>query len=1059
MQNKGAIWFFTILLALACLYQISFSFVTASFERKATDAAQLRVDSVQAVRGEELSQLDRSLLLEEYKTEYLTAHADEEIYPIFGYTYTESKSKQLNLGLDLAGGMSVTLEVSLPDLVLNLSNNPNNQNLREAVSVARERQMETQRDFITLFGEVWEEKYPDTKLATVFHSRENRERFPREATNAQILTKLQDEAKEAINSTEKILRTRIDKFGVASPTIQKQQFTGRILVELPGVSDKERVRNQLRSTANLEFWNTFENPEILGLLDQANSLLSERYYPDEEESDGLIDTDTLSVSDDTDADILTPAEEDTAETEEDTASADELDLASAEESLFDDAGTQDTAEADLGETLTEDEQLRQIPLFSKLSPAIDQNGSAMRGPVVGFAQLTDTAAINKMLAEPFVQDILPRDLRLLWSAKPDARSGNLMQLYAIKVDTRDGRPPLDGGVIVDASQQYDMTGRVEVEMVMNSEGARKWKEITSAASSQSPKRSVAIVLDDYVYSAPVVQSEIPTGRSSISMGQGTTAEQIEEALDLANLLKAGALPAPANIVDESIVGPTLGQQNINDGLTSFAVALVIVLVYMIFYYSKAGVVSNVALLANLFFLIGALASLQAALTLPGIAGLVLTMGMAVDANVLIYERVREELREGRSIKAALKEGYGKAYSAIIDANLTTMLTAIVLVIFGTGPIKGFATVLIIGILTSLFTAIFITRLIFERRLEKGKTLSFAMNWSKNILVNANYQFIKKRNIGYIVSGILVAVCVISMATRGFNLGVDFSGGRTYTVRFDQTADLDQIRGELTDAFVDEETGRKLAPEVKTYGAANQVRITTKYMVESTAENADQQVEAALSSGLDNINVPYEIVESRRVDASISEDFQASSTLAVVFSLLIIFLYIVFRFKKWPYGVGAILSMAHDVILILGVYSLLHGLLPFSLEIDQAFIAAILTVIGYSVNDTVIIFDRIREYIQDHRKEPMGSVVNKAVNSTLTRTLNTAMTTLVVLIAIFIFGGESIRGFVFALTLGVIVGTYSSIFVAAPIVVDLTDKTGVSLEEGEEEKEKKAVPVA
>lgn len=1040
MQNKGAIWLFTILLTLACLYQISFSFVTSSFENEAEEYAAVKVDSVRAATEGELEMLEETMLFDKYKSEFLSNNANEEIYPVFGYTYQESKEKQINLGLDLAGGMSVTLEVSIPDLIINLSNNVNNDKLREAVSAAKEMQKDSQEDFVTLFGEAWDERFPDAKLATVFHSRDNKERFPREATNAEILEILREEAKVAINNTEKIIRTRIDKFGVTQPTIQKQQFTGRILVELPGVSDKERVRKQLKSTANLEFWNTYESAEVLGYLDQANTALSEKYYPDfDPEQDLISEEDTANVEE-RPIDEIEDAEEELTEEE----------LLGLDEDGEADTASEEEVEEPLAE-MSEQEQMKAIPLFSKLNPAVDpQTGNAMQGPVVGFAQLTDTAEVNKMLSEPEVEELLPRDLRLLWASEPAPRFNNLMRLYAIKVDTRDGKPPLDGGVIVDASQQYDLAGNVEVEMLMNSQGARTWKEITAEAASQQQKRSVAIVLDDYVYTAPVVQGEIPTGRSSISIGQGSRNEQIQEALDLANLLKAGALPAPADIVDESVVGPSLGQENINDGLTSFIIALVVVLFYMFFYYKGAGLVSDLALIANLFFLIGALASIQAALTLPGIAGLVLTIGMAVDANVLIYERVREELRNGKGIKAALKEGYQKAYSAIIDANLTTLLTAIVLVSLGTGPIKGFATVLIIGIFTSLFSAIFITRLVFDTRLQNSKPISFFMNWSKNILVNANIKFISRRKISYTLSGILIVIGLVSMFTRGLNLGVDFTGGRTYTVRFDESESLDEIRTTLGNAFLDE-AGNPLQPEVKTYGAANQVKITTKFLVDDDSRDADQQVEEALNAGLTELGTGYSIEESRKVDPSISDDFQTSSTSAVIFSLIIIFAYIVFRFRKWQYGVGAIAAMFHDVIVVLGIFSLGHGWLPFSLEIDQAFIAAILTVVGYSINDTVIVFDRIREYLKDHRKEPMAGVINKALNSTLSRTLNTSMTTFVVLLIIFVFGGESIRGFIFALMLGVLVGTYSSLYIASPIVVDLTDKTGTSLEEKEEEK--------
>jgi len=1036
MQNKGAIWLFTILLTIACLYQISFSFVTSAFEKKAEEYAVVKVDSVREAQNGELDLLEGTLLQDDFKSEFLSKNANEEIYPVFGYTYQESKEKQINLGLDLAGGMSVTLEVSIPDLIINLSNNIRNEDLLKAVQAAKEEQKDSQDDFVSLFGESWEEMYPDVLIATVFHSRDNKDRFPREASNEEILEILTEEAQVAINNTEKIIRTRIDKFGVTSPTIQKQQFSGRILVELPGVSDKERVRKQLKSTANLEFWNTYESGEILGFLDQANSALSKKYYPEF----GLEDDSLLDDSDST-----------SSSARDDIAATDSSDVTTEDDLLGLSDNDSTGAAGEPLEELSDTERLKAIPLFSKLSPAFDpQTGQAMTGPVVGFAEISDTSEVNQMLSEPEVQELLPRDLRLLWASEPSARFNNLMRLYAIKADTRDGKAPLDGSVIVDASQQYDLGGNVEVEMVMNSQGARTWKEITGEAASQEPKRSVAVVLDNYVFTAPVVQGEIPTGRSSISIGTGTRNEQIQEALDLSNLLKAGALPAPANIVDESIVGPSLGQENIDDGLKSFIIALVCVLFYMFFYYKGAGIVSDIALVANLFFLIGALASIQAALTLPGIAGIVLTIGMAVDANVLIYERIREELRHGKGTKAAIKEGYQKAYSAIIDANLTTLLTAIVLVTLGTGPIKGFATVLIIGIFTSLFSAIFITRLIFESRLSNSKPVTFFMGWSKNILVNANFHFISKRKISYTISLFLIIVGVVSMATRGLNLGVDFTGGRTYTVRFDQTEDLDKVRTTLASSFVNDD-GNQMQPEVKTYGAANQVKITTKFLVDNDSQGADQRVEDALNAGLTELGVGYSIEESRKVDPSISDDFQTSSTSAVIFSLIIIFAYIVFRFKKWQYGVGAITAMFHDVFVVLGIFSLGHGWLPFSLEIDQAFIAAILTVVGYSINDTVIVFDRIREYMSDHRKEGMASVVNKALNSTLTRTLNTSMTTFVVLLIIFIFGGESIRGFIFALMLGVLVGTYSSLYIASPIVVDLTDKTGTSLEEKKEEK--------
>ena len=1028
MQNKGAIWVFTILLTLACLYQLSFSFYTRSFEKKAKTIAAQRVDSVQSANGDTLALLEQSKLLDHFETKYLSDHAGSQIYPIFDYTYQECKEKELNLGLDLAGGMSVTLELSLPDLVISESNNNKDPGFRKAIADAEQMQDNSQDNFITLFGEAWDKDNPGRKLAAIFNSRDNQEKFPRDATNAEILTTLHEDAKVAINNTEKILRTRIDKFGVAQPNIQKQQISGRIQIELPGVKDKDRVRKVIQSTANLEFWDTFENSEVLPYLEKANQVLSQDMYPNLGINSDTTKTDTSASK--SSAKAASPSEKSSTDsTLADTTSKNLL------QELGTDSAKNDSANQAQNNSL--EEQRKKYPLFSVLRPAVDQN-KAYPGPVVGYAALKDTAAVNKMLKNPDVQNIFPAELELLWSAKPDTKRGNVMELYAIKKDTRNGKAPLDGSVIVDARQQYDPTGEVEVSMTMNSDGARIWKKLTAAASSQNPKRSIAIVLDNYVYSAPRVISEIPTGQSSISMGNGSRTDQIQEAQDLSNLLKAGALPAPARIVDEEVVGPSLGQANIHDGLISFLIALAVVIMYMVLYYKGAGLIADLALLANLFFLLGALASIQASLTLPGIAGIVLTIGMAVDANVLIFERVKEELRNHKTIKAALREGYSKAYSAIIDSNLTTLLTAFVLLLVGSGPIKGFATTLIIGLFSSLFSAIFITRLIFDRRLRSNGKLTFWMKWSKNVLHNANYNFVGKRKFFYFLSGTVFAICFGSIIFRGFNFGVDFTGGRTYTVKFDKVVPLNQMRSGLSHVFIDK-SGNALQPEVKVFGSANQVMITTKFLVNDKSKDADGTVETDLRKGLDTFQVPYTIVESRKVDPSISDDFQRSSTEAVIIAVCIIFLYIFIRFRRWQYGLGAIVAMMHDVIITLGIYSLLYGHLPFSLEIDEAFIAAILTVLGYSVNDTVIVFDRIREFVREHPKESLSSVINSAINSTLTRTLNTSMTTMFVLLVIFIFGGESIRGFVFALLIGVFVGTYSSIYIASPIVIDLAGK--------------------
>ena len=1017
MQNKNAIWLFTVLLTLACLYQLSFTWFAGRFEDKAARVAEVQTDSVMQAMGD-ISVAGHDSVKQYYVDKYLSDNASKVAYPGLDYTYAEVKEKEINLGLDLKGGMSVTLEVSIPELIVNLSGNSKNEAFNKAINLARERQRDSQSDFITLFDEAYSEVAPEGKLAAVFHSRDNRDKFPRDASNEDVIASLRDEARAAIDNTERILRTRIDKFGVAQPTIQKQQYSGRILVELPGVKDKSRVRKVLQSTANLEFWETYDNKDIYQLFDQANADLSKAMYPGvlEQVEAKLERLDSLQANPeavDTTADA----------SETDTTGEPSIDeLLAGEDSL----GTGDMGIAD---EITDEERRQVNPLFSVFSPARyrDENGQFQipEGSVVGYALLSDTAQVNRLLDHPAVKKLIPNDMRLFWDAKS---TNNTLPLHAVKVTTRDGKPRLDGSSITDARQDFNYKGEVEVTMQMNAEGASIWADMTRA----NVGNRIAIVLDSYVQSAPIVQGEIPNGRSSISMGVGDRAVQLRNAEDLANILKAGALPAPATIVDESVVGPSLGERNIDAGLTSFALAFLMILVYMVLYYRGAGLVSDVALLANLFFLIGVLASLGAALTLPGIAGIVLTIGMSVDANVLIYERIREELRSGKGIKAAVKDGYSRAYAAIVDANLTTLLTAIVLAAFGSGPIKGFATTLIIGIFTSLFTAIFITRLLFTMRLDRDKPISFSNKITEAVFTKANYQFVARRRMFYLISGLFIVIGLGSLFTRGLNLGVDFTGGRTYTVRFEQVVELEQLRSEL---------GKELesVPEAKTLGTPNQVKITTNYLIDENSTTVDARVEERLNAGLSEMGVDYQIIESRKVDPTISDDIEQSAILAISFSLVIIFAYIVFRFQKWQFGLGALLAMFHDVLLVLAAYSLLYGILPFSLEIDQAFIAAILTVVGYSINDTVVVFDRIREYLGEHKKSNQLEVVNSALNSTLSRTINTSLTTFLVLLMIFIFGGESIRGFVFALMIGVFFGTYSSICIATPSVVDLAIK--------------------
>jgi SecD/SecF fusion protein len=1008
MQNKSAIWLFTILLSLACLYQLSFSWVTSGVEEEALQEATFQLDSVLNVTPE-LDLASQDSVKKYYKEKFLKRNASKEVYPLLGYTYSECKEKEINLGLDLQGGMSVTLEVSIPELLVNLAGNAKDPDFKAAIDEAINRQQESQEDFITLFARTYDELNPEGKLASVFHSRDNKTLFPRESSNEEIVQILRTEAKVAIDNTEKIIRTRIDKFGVAQPTIQKQQYSGRILIELPGVKDKARVRKVLQSTANLEFWETYDNAKVSPILSEINNVVSATLYPDAAKA----------------------LEKDTTVTEETTENSD------LEELLGDTTSTDTASTLDTQNDLTAEQQRQLNPLYSVLSPAAfaDQETGQyrlMEGSVVGFASVADTADVNKYLNMKQTRGLIPADMRLLWGAKPSKQG--VLSLYAVKVTTRNGKAPLDGSVIVDAAQDFNFKGEIEVVMQMNADGAATWAKMTAA----NVGKPVAIVLDNAIYSAPFVQGEIPNGRSTISMGSGSRGDQLNEAEDLANILKAGALPAPAKIVDESVVGPSLGQKNIDSGFMSFLIALAVVLCYMVFYYRGAGVVADIALVANLFFLIGALASLQASLTLPGIAGIVLTIGMSVDANVLIYERIREELAIGKSVKAAIQEGYKKAYAAIIDANLTTLLTAFVLAAFGSGPIKGFATTLIIGIFTSLFSAIFITRLIFTWKLERNKEISFSSKLTEGLFKNININFVGNRKKFYVISAIVIIAGIGSFATRGLNLGVDFTGGRSFTVKFDKVLAQEDVKAALSNVFV-ADNGRSQAPEVKTFGSPNQLKITTNYMVEENGQEIDALVESKLHEGLRTFATEYSIEESRKVDPTISDDIEASAFLAIFFSLIVIFAYIIFRFRKWQYGLGALVAMFHDVIIVLSLFSIFYGILPFSLEIDQSFIAAILTVVGYSINDTVVVFDRIRENLGIRKRDDMNLVINDSLNSTLSRTLNTSVSTFVVLLTIFIFGGESIQGFVFALMVGVVVGTYSSLYIASPLVIDLGAK--------------------
>ena len=982
MQGKGLVKFAAIALTIACLYSLSFTWIANYVEKKAQEYGN----------GNPLRE-----------RAYLDSMNSQPVFSGLDYiTYDYAKEREIPLGLDLKGGMNVTMEISLTELVRNLANNSADANFNAALRKAENRLKTSQNDFISLFGEEFEKISPNANLAPLFATKENSAKIKINSSNSDVLSFLKAESKDAIDRSFNILRTRIDKFGVTSPNIQLQEGTSRILIELPGVTEPERVRKLLQGSAKLEFWETYENTEIYPLLENVNKILVS----------ANIDVDTASRS------ITAKA---------DTSAGSKL------ASL----GKRDTTKKDSGALAAQNQadMARQNPLFSILSPATyqTQNGQpALRpGAVIGFTAQKDTAKVNQYFRSSAVSSIIPQTIKLVWGVKPISADSKVFELYALKSSRPDGSPALEGDVISDARADYDQRGNPEVVMVMNSEGAREWRSLTAAASADANnKKSVAIVLDNVVYSAPTVQGEIPNGISSISGNF-----KVEDTQDLSNILKAGRLPAPAKIVSSYEVGPSLGLESINKGLISTIAGVFVILIFMALYYSKAGWVANIALLVNLFFLMGVLASLGAVLTLPGIAGIVLSLGMSVDANVLIYERIREELAEGKSTRLAIAEGYRKAMSSILDSNITTFLTGVILYIFGSGPIVGFATTLMIGIITSLFAAIFISRLVFEWMLNKQMPISFSIKATQNLFKDSKFDFITGRRRFYIFSSIIIIAGLISMFTRGFGLGVDFKGGRSYFVEFDKPVQTDAVRSILLDEF-------GAAPEVKTFGSANEVRITTSYLIDENTADATDQVLAKLNTGLKKINPNYEIKDAQTVSPTIANDIKISAIYSVIFAIIVIFLYILIRFRKWQFGVSAIIALLHDVLILLSIFSLLNGLLPFSLDLDQAFIAAILTVMGYSINDTVVVFDRVREYIGQHhtKDENLPTVINNALNSTLSRTVITGVCTIAVLIIIFIFGGEILRGFSFAMLIGVIFGTYSSLFVATPFVVEfITEK--------------------
>jgi len=982
MQNKGLIRVFAILFGLVCLYQLSFTFITNNVE---TDAEEF------AIQGTPENVENYSELRDQAEARYLDSIGNNEI--IAGITYNDAKDKELNKGLDLKGGINVILQISVRDILSGLANDTRDPAFRKALAQADEAQTDSQENYVDLFFEAFN-SIPDAKLASpdVFANKTLSDEVNFNMGNEEVEPIIRKKIDESITSAFEVLRKRIDKFGVTQPNIQRLGNSGRILVELPGAKDISRVKNLLQSTAQLEFWHVYKSNEIGNFLVQANNKLIEMKRAEETTSEQ--NTDTTATSGDSEIDDL---------------------LADAEDSTSVETGNN--------------------PLFDLIVAPGNQNG-----PVLATFKVQDTAKVMGYIQNPQIRSLLPSEMRyakFVWGVPDDETE--TAGLYALK-GNRNMEPPLSGSVITDAQQTYNQLGQIAVSMQMDGTGAKIWEDMTGKASTEQSQ--IAIVLDNIVYSAPGVSTgPISGGRSEISGDFSIT-----EGQDLANVLRAGKLPASADIIQSEVVGPSLGQEAIDSGINSFGIALILVLIWMILYYGKAGLFADIALVVNILFIFGILAGLGAVLTLPGIAGIVLTIGMSVDANVLIFERIKEELAKGKVQKDAIKDGFNNALSSILDANITTGLTGLILFLLGTGPIKGFATTLLIGIATSLFTAIFITRLFIDGYGTKGKSLDFSTSLTKNLFTNMNIDFLKKRKVAYIISGLFIIISVGSLLVNGLNQGVDFVGGRTYTVRFAEDVNPTEVQNDLVATFG--------SAEAKTFGPDNQLKITTKYKVDEEGAEVDEEIQRSLYESLDSYlpaGLTYEefsdgaddkqvgVMKSMKVGATIADDIKNASFWAVLGSLIVVFLYILLRFRKWQFSLGAVTAVFHDVLVVLGIFSLLYKVMPFNMEIDQAFIAAILTVIGYSLNDTVVVFDRIREYVNEHTSWPLGKTVNAALNSTISRTLNTSLTTLVVLLAIFIFGGESIRGFMFALIVGVIVGTYSSLFIATPVMFDSVKK--------------------
>ena len=990
MQNKGFVKVFAVLLTLVCVFYLSFSFVTRHYTNKAKEIAN----------GDPKVEQD-----------YLDSLSNEKVW-LGNWTLKQCREMEISLGLDLKGGMNVILEVSVPDVIKALADNKPDEAFNNALATAAKQAVNSQDDVITLFIREYHKIAPDAKLSELFATQQLKDKVNQKSSDAEVEKVLRAEVKAAVENSFNVLRTRIDRFGVVQPNIQSlEDKMGRIMVELPGIKEPERVRKLLQGSANLEFWETYTAREVLPAMQSADAKL--RVILAEETT---ADTDTIEA-------VLTEA----TPVEKKTVSAADS-LAAA---LKGDVTAEDKSAANM------EEIKKQYPLLSIL-----QLNSSGQGPVIGYANYKDTADINKYLAMPEIKADLPKDLRLKWGVSPSEfdKKGQTFELYAIKSTERNGKAPLEGDVVTDAKDEFDQYSKPAVSMTMNSDGARRWAQLTK----QNIGRSIAIVLDNYVYSAPNVNSEITGGRSQIT-GHFTP----EQAKDLANVLKSGKMPAPAHIVQEDIVGPSLGQESINAGIFSFVVALILLMIYMCSMYGFIpGMVANCALILNFFFTLGILSSFQAALTMSGIAGMVLSLGMAVDANVLIYERTKEELRAGKGVKKALADGYSNAFSAIFDSNLTSIITGIILFNFGTGPIRGFATTLIIGILVSFFTAVFITRIVYEHFMNKDKwlNLTFTTKISKNLMTNTHFDFMGTNKKSLIIVSAIIVVCIGSFAIRGLSQSIDFTGGRNFKVQFENPVEPEQVRELISSKFGDANVSViAIGTDKKT------VRISTNYRIEDEGNNVDSEIESYLYETLKPVltqNITLEtfidrdnhtggsIVSSQKVGPSIADDIKTGAIYSVVLALLAIGLYILLRFRNIAYSIGSIVALSCDTIMIIGAYSLFWGILPFSLEIDQTFIGAILTAIGYSINDKVVIFDRVREFFGLYPKRDKRVLFNDSLNTTLARTINTSLSTLIVLLCIFILGGDSIRSFAFAMILGVVIGTLSSLFIASPIAYNM-----------------------